>query len=185
MPVFIRFLRIPQRVILSVKLCTDGSAHRPPSTCRLPICIRPFRNVPAVITTERAKSSIPQIVRIPIAHPSFTISSSAWSWKMSRLSVLSSILFHSVMNFSLSHCALGLQTAGPFDRLSMRNCIAVASVTSPICPPKASISLTICPFAMPPTAGLQLIWAILFMSIVTKHTFAPMFAAAVAASQPA
>ena len=114
-----------------------------------------------------------------------TISSSAWSWNISRLSVWSSILFHSVMNFSLSHCALGLQTAGPFERLSIRNCMAVASVTMPICPPNASISLTICPFAMPPTAGLQLIWAILFISIVTKHTFAPMLAAAVAASQPA
>ena len=149
------------------------------------MCIRPFKNVPAVITTERAKSSIPHIVRTPIARPSFTISSSTWSWKISKFSVPSSILFHSVMNFSLSHCALGLQTAGPFDRLSIRNCIAVASVTSPICPPKASISLTICPFAMPPTAGLQLIWAILFISIVIKQTFAPIFAAAVAASHPA
>ena len=54
-----------------------------------------------------------------------------------------------------------------------------------MCPPSASISRTICPFAIPPTAGLQLIWAILFMSIVSKQVFAPMFAATVAASQPA
>ena len=37
----------------------------------------------------------------------------------------------------------GLHTAGPLPRLSMRNCMAVASVTRPICPPSASISRTI------------------------------------------
>jgi hypothetical protein len=63
--------------------------------------------------------------------------------------------------------------------------MAVASVTRPICPPSASISLTICPLAMPPTAGLQLICAILFMSMVTRQVLAPMLAAAVAASHPA
>ena len=39
--------------------------------------------------------------------------------------------------------------------------------------------------AMPPTAGLQLICAILFMSIVIRQVLAPSFAAAQAASQPA
>jgi hypothetical protein len=38
---------------------------------------------------------------------------------------------------------------------------------------------------MPPIAGLQLIWAILFISIVTRQVFLPKFAAAAAASQPA
>ena len=60
--------------------------------------------------------------------------------------------------------------------------MAVLSVTIPICPPNASISLTICPLAIPPTAGLQLICPILFMSIVMRHVLAPMFAAAAAAS---
>ena len=41
--------------------------------------------------------------------------------------------------------------------LSIRNWIAVLSVTIPICPPSASISRTICPLAIPPMAGLQLI----------------------------
>ena len=67
----------------------------------------------------------------------------------------------------------------------MRNCIAVRSVTMPILPPRASISRTICPFAMPPTAGLHDICAILFISIVTRHVCAPRRAAAAAASHPA
>ena len=52
-------------------------------------------------------------------------------------------------------------------------------------PPKASISLTIWPFAIPPTAGLQLICAIRLISIVTNKTEDPKRAAAAAASQPA
>ena len=75
--------------------------------------------------------------------------------------------------------------AGPFDLLSIRNCIAVASVTIPMKPPRASISRTICPLAIPPMAGLQLIWPILFISIVINNVFEPMLAAAQAASQPA
>ena len=51
--------------------------------------------------------------------------------------------------------------------------------------PNASISLTIWPLAMPPMAGLQLIWAIVCMFIVTRSTLDPILAAAAAASQPA
>ena len=75
--------------------------------------------------------------------------------------------------------------AGPFDRFNKRNWIAVLSATIPVKPPMASISLTICPLAIPPTAGLQLICAILFISIVTSNVLEPRFAAAQAASQPA
>src|SRR5690606_28243353 len=49
----------------------------------------------------------------------------------------------------------------------------------------ASISLTIWPLAIPPMAGLQLIWAMVCMFMVISKTFAPRFAAAAAASQPA
>ena len=45
--------------------------------------------------------------------------------------------------------------AGPLERLSILNWMADASETIPLYPPRASISLTICPFAMPPIAGLQ------------------------------
>ena len=117
--------------------------------------------------------------------PSSTSSSSAWSCQMSNPSVESSVSRHLVMNLALSHCARGLQTAGPLPLLSMRNCIDVESVIIPISPPSASTSRTICPLAMPPTAGLQLICAILFMSIVIRQVLTPSFAAARAASQPA
>ena len=132
-----------------------------------------------------ARSSVPHTVRTPTASPFSTINSSAWSCQMLKWSISSSLLRHSKMNFARSHWARGLQTAGPLPRLSIRNCIAVASVISPICPPRASISRTICPFAIPPTAGLQLIWAILFISIVIRQVSAPSFAAAEAASHPA
>ena len=191
--------------MLSVKCSTAGSAILPPGTILRPTCISPLRNVPAVMITAFAWSSTPHIVRTPmtffrgvehVSEPlddvespepltSSTSSSSAWSCQMSRFGVLSSIERHCQMNFPRSHCARGLHMAGPFERFSMRNCIAVASVTSPIIPPKASTSRTICPFAMPPTAGLQLICAILFMSIVTRHVLAPMLALAHAASHPA
>ena len=55
----------------------------------------------------------------------------------------------------LSACARGPQTAGPLQRLSMRNWMPVLSVATPISPPRASISRTICPLASPPIAGLQ------------------------------
>ncbi len=149
------------------------------------MCMSPLRKVPAVITTAPALSSTPHIVFTPTAMPFSTISSSAWSCQMSRLSVWSSLSRHSQMNFPRSHCALGDHTAGPLPLFSILNCMAVRSVTIPVWPPSASISRTICPLAIPPMAGLQLICAILFMSIVTRHVFAPMLAAAHAASQPA
>src|SRR5690606_37206197 len=75
--------------------------------------------------------------------------------------------------------------AGPFDLLSMRNWMVDLSAMIPVYPPMASISLTICPFATPPIAGLQLIWAITPMFIVMSNTDEPKLAAAAAASHPA
>jgi hypothetical protein len=75
--------------------------------------------------------------------------------------------------------------AGPFDRFNIRNWIIDLSETTPEYPPNASISLTIWPLATPPIAGLQDIWPIVCMFIVTRRTFDPMFAAAAAASHPA
>ena len=171
--------------MLSVKCSTAGSAHRPPGTLRLPTCISPLRNVPAVITTALARNVTPHTVSTPTASPFSTSSSQASSCQMSRPSMRSRRERHSQINLPRSHCALGLHTAGPLPRLSIRNCMDVASVTRPISPPKASISRTICPLAMPPTAGLQLICPILFMSIVMRHVLAPIRAAAAAASHPA
>jgi len=192
--------------MLSVSRSAAGSAIRPPFTILRPMCISPLRKVPAVSTTHGAWNSAPQMVRTPVtrlvlsgcadvggaagpccdaATTDSTRSSSTWSCQMSRLAVSSSTLRHCQMNFPRSHCARGLHTAGPFERLSIRNCMAVASVTRPMYPPMASISRTICPLAMPPTAGLHDICAILFMSMVMSSVLAPMLALAVAASQPA
>src|SRR5579864_8482980 len=52
-------------------------------------------------------------------------------------------------------------------------------------PPSASTSRTRCPLAMPPTAGLQDIWAIRSTLSVYSAVFRPIRAAAIAASQPA
>ena len=184
-PVFILSECIPWRVIDSVRCDTAGSAQRPPGTFLRPMCISPFRNVPAVITTALALILTPHCVATPTAFSFSTINSSTWSCHMSRLSVFSRILRHSSLNFMRSHCERGLHIAGPFERFSILNCIAVRSVTIPVKPPRASISRTICPLAIPPIAGLQLICAIFAMSIVTRQVRHPHLAEALAASHPA
>ncbi len=72
-------------------------------------------------------------------------------------SVFSNFFLHSEANNILSFWVLGDHIAGPFERLSIRNCIALKSLIIPDPPPNASISRTICPLATPPIAGLQLI----------------------------
>ena len=54
-----------------------------------------------------------------------------------------------------------------------------------ICPPSASISRTILPFAIPPIDGLQLIRPIASGVCVIKTVFRPILAVARAASIPA
>ena len=55
----------------------------------------------------------------------------------------------------------------------------------PIFPPRASISLTTIPLALPPIDGLQGMLPIIFLFRVISNVFAPMLAAAKAASKPA
>ena len=141
--------------------------------------------VPEVITTDFAENWTSMFVRTPVTVLFFMTNSFTESCHRYRLSVFSIISLHVWMNFSRSLCARGLHMAGPLERLSILNCIAVLSVTIPVLPPSASISRTICPFAIPPIAGLQLICAILFISIVMSRVFEPKFAAAQAASHPA
>src|SRR5664279_3747961 len=85
----------------------------------------------------------------------------------------------------LSICARGDQTAGPRLVLRRRNCMPTASAISPMTPPRASISRTRWPLAMPPTAGLQLICATRSRFMVTMAVRRPTLAQARAASQPA
>ena len=107
------------------------------------------------------------------------------SWKKSRLGVFSKANLHSSAKSILSFCVRGDHIAGPFDRLSILNWIADLSAIIPEYPPSASISRTICPFAIPPIAGLQLICPMVCMFIVTSIVLEPRLAAAAAASQPA
>ena len=107
------------------------------------------------------------------------------SCQKSTFEFCSNNILHSQENKALSFWVRGDHIAGPFDMFSIRNCIALLSLTIPDPPPSASISRTICPFATPPIAGLQLIWAIVFMFMVNNKTLLPIFAAAFAASQPA
>ena len=55
----------------------------------------------------------------------------------------------------LSICARNECTAGPFPLFNILDCKKLASAVFPISPPSASISLTRCPFAVPPIDGLQ------------------------------
>src|SRR5581483_8992799 len=104
---------------------------------------------------------------------------------MSRLGQVLSNRCTSIAYLYLSAWARGPQTAGPLERLSMRNWMPVLSMARPINPPRASISRTICPLASPPIAGLQDIWPILSGSMLTSATRAPRRDAAHAASAPA
>lgn len=176
---------MPWAAMDSVSSYEAGSAMRPPGSMVRPTCISPFRKVPAVTMTQRAWNVTPHTVSTPRTSPSSTSRRRTVSCQMCRLGVFSSTSRQAQMNLPRSHWARGLHMAGPFERLSRRNWMAVRSVTRPMCPPRASISRTICPLAMPPTAGLQLICPILFMSIVMRHVFEPRPAAAAAASHPA
>jgi len=83
--------------------------------------------------------------------PSSNRRSSALASSMSKFSIPrekpSSPVFRSnrcmlPLYISLSICALGPRTAGPFRLLSIRKCIPLASATSPMIPSSASISRT-------------------------------------------
>ena len=59
------------------------------------------------------------------------------------------------------------------------------SVTTPITPSKASISLTKCPLPKPPIAGLHDISPIVSILCVKRPVSTPILAEAAAASHPA
>ena len=184
-PVFIR----PTVRPASTSVCDspfDGSSPmRPPSAISVPTKSLPSRKVPAVRITDLAENSAPIRRRTPEIFDSRRVTATTESCQMSKLQVFSRTERQFRENCILSHCARGLHIAGPFDRFSIRNWSVEASVTTPDMPPSASISLTNCPLAIPPMAGLHDIWAILFMSCVTSRTREPRRAAATAASQPA
>ena len=76
-------------------------------------------------------------------------------------------------------------TAAPLPVLSVRDWSVTRSAARPISPPRASISKTRCPFAVPPTDGLHGIFATPSIEIVKRTVSTPIRAAASAASMPA
>ena len=81
--------------------------------------------------------------------------------------------------------ARGPRTAGPLERLSMRNWMPPRSAARPMMPSSASISRTRWPLASPPMAGLHDISPTVAGSWVSRAVRAPARAAAAAASAPA
>src|SRR6266852_8452063 len=77
------------------------------------------------------------------------------------------------------------RTAGPFEEFRMRNWIPASSAAIAMAPPKASTSLTRCPFPIPPIDGLQDICPSVSMLWVSRRVRQPARAAARAASVPA
>ena len=119
--------------------------------------MEPFKNVPLFRTTALDCIITPIAVFTPATFPFSTITSFTTSCQKSKFSIFSSFFLQVELNNALSHCARGLHIAGPLDLFKSLYCMALISVTSPVSPPRASISLTICPLAIPPIAGLQLI----------------------------
>ena len=154
-PVFILSDCKPRSESCLLKPSTGGSPIRPPGVAFHPINIFPFKKVPLVRITVLAYILFLKSVSTPQTAVSSKSKAATLSCHISKFGVCSSTLRQVAENSILSHWALGLHIAGPLDLLSILNCMVLRSVTCAIAPPSASISLTICPFAMPPIAGLQ------------------------------
>ena len=154
-PVFMRSALKPCSTNCSVMPRTAFSPARPPPNCFSPTCMRPFRNVPAVTTTDRERIVAPNWVLTPTQEPFSISNSTTASCQKSSLGVCSSISRHFSAKRMRSFWVRGDHIAGPLDRFNMRNWMALWSLTMPEYPPIASISRTIWPLAIPPIAGLQ------------------------------
>ena len=147
--------------------------------------IAPRRKVPAVSTTARASMVSPSFVTTPAMRPPRITNDAAVpcaKWRLGR----ASRSWRTARRYSArSHWARGDQTAGPFERFSMRNWIRAMSVARPITPPSASTSRTTVPLAMPPMAGLHDICPIVSRFCVSMSVRAPAREASAAASAPA
>src|SRR2546425_309792 len=135
--------------------------------------------------TARAVKRRPSVVSTPPTWSPWTTSRATIPWVSSRSRNPSSSC-RTARRYSVrSHCARGAHTAGPLDRLSIRNWIAARSLARPMRPPSASISRTTVPFAIPPIAGLHDILPIVSRLEVISSARAPSRAHMTAASVPA
>src|ERR1019366_7360733 len=184
-PVFIRPRRSPSARRASDRDRADGSFQRPASRWTSPTWMRPRRNVPVVTTAARHASVEPSSRIRPASRPPRTLNPAAVPSATARFGAAARIRAISAAYRTLSDWQRRPRTAVPREPFSTLNWIAVRSATSPIAPPSASISRTTCPFARPPTAGLQLMRPIVARSRVRRSVFFPRRAEASAASQPA
>ena len=175
----------PKSTNLSVRCLEYANALGPSFIVNSPINILEFKYTPVANITALASYLHPNLVTTPVTTcPSCNISTTS-SITISILGLSSKVFFISVWYLYLSACPLKEWTAGPLAVFNILLCISVLSAFIPICPPKASISFTNCPFPVPPIDGLQGIKAIESKDIVTTNVLWPILAVARAASQPA
>src|ERR1039457_55088 len=185
-PVFIRPRRSPHARRASDRDRAGGSFQRPASRWASRAWMRPRRNVPVVTTAARHASVEPSSRIRPASRPPRTLNPAAVPSATARFGAASRIRAISAAAYrTWADGQRSPRTAVPREPFSTLNWIAVRSATSPIAPPSASISRTTCPFARPPTAGLQLMRPIVARSRVRRSVFFPRRAEASAASQPA
>src|SRR6266705_1888617 len=115
----------------------------------------PDRKVPVVSTTTRLEKRTPSSVTTPAARSPSSRKSYTACWNKVRLGWFSSRDRIACLYRRRSACARVARTAGPLEEFRMRNWIPASSVAIAMAPPKASTSLTRCPFPMPPMDGLQ------------------------------
>src|SRR6266849_2940382 len=146
----------------------------------------PERKVPVVSTTTRLEKRTPSSVTTPATRsPPSSRRSFTACWNKVKLAWFSSRDRIARLYRRRSACARVARTAGPLEEFRMRNWIPASSVAIAMTPPKASTSLTRCPFPIPPTDGLQDICPSVSMLWVSKRVRQPARAAASAASVPA
>src|ERR1041385_8541424 len=145
----------------------------------------PAGNVPAVRTIERAWKRRPSVVSTPDTLGPSRMNRAAVPWANRRFGSRSRSDRTARRYKPRSHCARGDHTAGPLERLSIRNWMRARSVALPMMPPSASTSRTTVPLALPPTAGLHDIWPIVSRCWVRSSVRAPERAAMAHASVPA
>src|SRR5579872_4997671 len=184
-PVLSRPSGKPSVARLAESPIAGASPKRPSALTSSPRNVLPPRNVPVASTTARASSVPPSASRTPrISSPSAT-SPSTIAGTIVRFACPERRSRAARAYAGLSACARNARTAAPLLSLSQRACTEVASINSPISPPSASISRTSCPFALPPTLGLQGSVQIFDGSPVTSSVSTPRRAEARAASSPA
>ena len=136
-----------------------------------------FPNVNLVLSTQKIK---PSDVTVTMYDGGITFHKGGFIAEAEYLyKHYSKDAFHDVHAFD------GFVCYDPLEVFNILICTKVLSIFFPISPPKQSISLTKCPFELPPICGLHGIFATVSKLIENNKVFIPILAAASAASHPA